>query len=62
MLTIIIIINHQEQEADKLTKTDMCMLWFSGISKVTISGLTFEQMIPEIERYEMECYQTLAYE
>lgn len=56
MLTIIIIINHQVQEADKLTKTDMCMLWFSGISKtVTISGLTFEQMIPEVERYETEC-------
>ena len=54
MLTIIIAINHQE--ADKLTKTDMCMLWFSGISKtVTLSGLTFEQMIPEIERYETEC-------
>jgi hypothetical protein len=56
MLTIIIIINHQEQEADKLTKTDMCMLWFNGIGKTVInSGLTFEQMIPEIEKYEKEC-------
>lgn len=56
VLTIIIIINHQIQAADKLTKTDMCMLWFSGISRtVTMSGLTFEQMIPEIERYEEEC-------
>jgi hypothetical protein len=56
MLTIIIIINYQVQEADKLTKTDMCNLWFNGIGKtVTLSGLTFEQMIPEIERYEKEC-------
>lgn len=56
MLTIIIIINHQEQEADKLTKTDICMLWFNGISRtVTMSGLTFEQMMPEIMRYEKEC-------
>ena len=56
MLTIIIIINHQEQEVDKLTKTDICMLWFNGISRtVTMSGLTFEQMMPEIMRYEKEC-------
>ena len=56
MLTIIININHQVQEADKLTKTDMCKLWFNGISKtVTMSGLTFEQMMPEIMRYEKEC-------
>jgi hypothetical protein len=56
MLTIIIIINYQVQEADKLTKTDMYNLWFNGIGKtVTLSGLTFEQMIPEIERYEKEC-------
>jgi hypothetical protein len=56
MVTIIITIHHQVQEADKLTKTDMCMLWFSDIRQtVTLSGLTFEQMIPEIERYEMEC-------
>jgi len=49
MLTIVIIINHQVQEAVKLTKTDVCMLWFSSISKTGImSGLTFEQMIPEI--------------
>ena len=32
MPTIIIIINHQVQEADKLTKTDMCKLWFNGIN------------------------------
>ena len=56
MLTIIIIINHQVHETNQLTKTDMCILWFSGISRtVTMSGLTFEQMIPEIERYETEC-------
>jgi LytS/YehU family sensor histidine kinase len=56
MLTIIIIVNHQIQAADKLTKTDLCMLWFNGISRtMTMSGLTFEQMIPEIERYEKEC-------
>ena len=52
---VLIIINYHVQEADKLTKTDMCTLWFNGISKtVTLSGLTFEQMISEIERYEME--------
>ena len=33
----------------------MCKLWFNGISKtVTMSGLTFEQMMPEIMRYEKE--------
>jgi LytS/YehU family sensor histidine kinase len=48
MLTIIITVNHQIQAVDKLTKTDLCMLWFNGISKtMTMSGLTFEQMIPE---------------
>lgn len=56
MLTIIAIIHHQVQEADKLTKADMCMLWFNGISRtVTLSGLTFEQMVPEVERYNKEC-------
>jgi hypothetical protein len=56
VLTIIIIFNHQIQAADKLTKTDLCMLWFNGISRtMTMSGLTFEQMIPEIERYEKDC-------
>jgi hypothetical protein len=56
MTTLIIIINHQIEEADKLTKADICKLWFDGIGRtVTESGLTFEQMIPEIERYEAEC-------
>jgi hypothetical protein len=56
MLTTIIILHHQVQEADKLTKTEICMLWFNGIGRtVTISGLTFEQIIPEIERYNKEC-------
>jgi hypothetical protein len=56
MLTIIAIIYNQVQEADKLSKTDMCILWFNGISKtVTLSGLPLEQMIPEIERYNKEC-------
>jgi hypothetical protein len=41
MLTIIIIIHHQVQEADKLTKADMCMLWFNGISRTVtlINGI-----------------------
>jgi hypothetical protein len=56
MLTIIIIINYQVQEADKLTKTDTYKLWFNDISKtVTMSRLTIEQMMPEIMRYEKEC-------
>jgi hypothetical protein len=56
MTTIIVIIHNQVQEADKVSKTDLCTLWFNGISKtVTLSGLTFEQMIPEIERYNKEC-------
>jgi hypothetical protein len=31
-LMLTTIIHHQVQEADKLTKTDMCMLWLNGIS------------------------------
>ena len=55
MPTIIIIINHPSKKADKLTKTDMCKLWFNGISKtVTMSGLTFEQIMPDRVRYEKE--------
>jgi hypothetical protein len=56
MTTLIIIINHQIEGADKLTKADICKLWFDGISRtMTKSGMTFEQMIPEIERYEIKC-------
>jgi ribosomal protein L20 len=56
MTTLIIIINHQIGEADKLTKADISKLWFHGISRIVAqNGLTFEQMIPEIEKYEAEC-------
>jgi hypothetical protein len=34
MTTLIIIINHQIGEADKLTKADISKLWFYGISRI----------------------------